>query len=139
MAISSVREIGGISIWDVTLTAGSDGKDRARTPRAFAGRVLKVDLIPGTMTTSATVKATEASTIDSGSGIDYFLDYTATGSDTSMAAYPRVPIADNELDAIEDAGGDPLSYTEYVVCDYLQVDLASGTEDDSVRIRVYVG
>lgn len=126
---------GKIKVWDVTLTVAAGATEASATSQDyFCGKVLKVELDPGDMATSATLKGYEANTPLATSTRDHFINYTFPASQVELVIYPLF-----ESSTLNTGGALTTKESQhYVVSDKLTLDLASATAADSVRVRVYV-
>ena len=131
----TIKRIGSrMRVWDVTLTAATGATTATGTSDdAFSGIVRKVEIDPGTLTASATLKGYEANTPLATGTRDHFVDYTVPSPAVELVLYPMVAAKEKDGTA-----ADPTQSLSYVVCDNLKLDLASATAADSVRVRVYV-
>ena len=132
-----VKKIGQskIKVWDVTLTVAAGAETATATSDdAFSGFIRKVELDPGDMATSATLKGYEAATPLATGTRDHFLNYTFPASQVELVIYPLFESSSlNTGSALTTKFSQP-----YVICDQIRVDLASAAAADSVRVRVYV-
>jgi hypothetical protein len=123
-----------VKVWDVTLTVAAGATSATATSAGyFAGTIRKVEIDPGDMATSATLKIYEANTPLATETRDHCFTYTFPASQVELVAYPMVAALDNDGSSLTTATSVP-----FVVCDKLTVDLASATAADSVRVRVYI-
>ncbi len=135
-AVQDVKKFGcgRLKVWDVTLTVDAEETTAsAVSPDYFAGRVIKVELDPGTVKANATLKGYEANTPLATDKRDHFLNYTSA-SYAELAFYPVI-------DGSKGIGGaDPTTKLSQppVVCDQLRLDLAGADPANSIRVRVYV-
>ena len=129
------RRMGSIKIWEVTLTVATAATTATATSdRMFAGYVRKIEIDPGTLSASATIKGYEASTDLATGTRDHFMSYTVPNPAVEVCYYPLVE------SSATNAGGalTTKSSQAYCVCDYLKIDLAGANAADTVTIRVYV-
>ncbi len=126
---------GGVKVWDVTLTVATAATSATATSgEGFSGYIRKIEIDPGTLTASATIKAYEANTALATGTRDHFLNYTVPSPAVEVVIYPLFESSSANT-------GSALTTKEsqaYCVCDTLKVDLASATAADSVRLRFYV-
>jgi hypothetical protein len=123
-----------VQVWDVTLTVATAAITATATSDSpLVGRVIKVELDPGTIASNFTLKGYEASTALATGTRDHFIDYTvATG--VELVLYPvKNATVQNTGAAVTTARS-----TEYIVSDKLTLDLATVVAGDSLRVRVYV-
>ena len=132
-----VKKIGQskIKVWDVTLTVAAGAETATATSvAAFSGFIRKVELDPGDMATSATLKGYEASTPLATGTRDHFLNYTFPESQVELVIYPLF-----ESSSLNTGSALTTKQSQaYIVCDKLRLDLAAAAAADSVRVRVYV-
>ena len=138
-----LRQMGKMKIWDVTLTVATAATSATATSdRIYSGIVRKIEVDPGAaMATSATLKGYEAGTPLATGTRDHFLNYTLPESEVELVIYPKVLTTLNtgaETAATYDGTEVVKTFADYVVCDYLTLDLASAAPADSVRVRIYV-
>ena len=124
-----------IKVWDVTLTVATGAETATGTSDdAFSGFIRKIELDPGDMATSATLKGYEAATPLATGTRDHFLSYTFPETQVELVVYPLF-----ESSTLNTGAALTTKQSQaYVVCDKLTLDLASATAADSVRVRVYV-
>lgn len=126
---------GEVKVWDVTLTVAAGATSATATsPDAFAGHIVKVEIDPGDMATSATLKGYEANTPLATGTRDHFISYTFPASQVELVVYP---LFESSTANTGSALTSKLSQ-HYIVCDQLKLDLESAAAADSVRVRVYV-
>jgi hypothetical protein len=124
----------GVQVWDVTLTVAAGAiTATATSDDVLVGRVIKVELDPGTIAANFTLKGYEANTALATGTRDHFIDYTVA-SGVELVLYPvKNATVQNTGAAVTTARS-----TEYIVCDQLRLDLATVVAADSLRVRVYV-
>lgn len=124
----------GVQVWDVTLTVAAAAiTATATSDSALVGRVIKVELDPGTISANFTLKGYEANTPLATGTRDHFINYTVA-SGVELVLYPVV----NATVLNTGAAVTTARSTEYIVCDKLTLDLATVVAGDSLRVRVYV-
>jgi hypothetical protein len=125
---------GNGKVWDVTLTVGTAATTATCTSTDyFAGRVVKVELDPGTLAGNFTIKGYEANTPLATGTRDHFLDYTVATA-VELVMYPvKDATVKNTGAAVTTARS-----TEFIVCDRLRLDLAAAVAADVLRVRVYI-
>ena len=124
-----------VDVWDVTLTVAAAATTATATSQfKYKGYIEKIELDPGDMATSATLKGYEANTPLATETREHFCDYTFPASQVELVFHPRVNVATQNTGANLTV---PVS-EKYAVCDYLKLDLASAAAADSVRVRVYI-
>ena len=121
-------------VCEATLTVAALGTTATFTSASkFRGKIEKIELDPGDMATSATIKGYEANTPLATGTRDHFLDYTFPASQVELVFYPHLAGTLNT-----GAAANPTISRQYAVCDNLRIDLASAAAADSVKVRIYV-
>ena len=124
----------GIQVWDVTLTVAAGATTATATSDdVLAGRVVKVELDPGTLAGNFTIKGYEANTPLATGTRDHFLNYTVATA-VELVIYPMFESSTLNTGAALTTKASQ----SYIVCDKLKLDLAVAVAGDSLRVRVYV-
>lgn len=118
----------------------------ATSTKQFNGRVVKIEIDPGDMATSATLKAYCEKTALATGTRDHCLNYTFPESQAELVIYPMKACTDNTGAAIyayqgidtEDPDVNVPLYQPYVVDGAIKLDLASAAAADSVSVTFYV-
>lgn len=131
----TVRRMGSIKVWEVLLTVATGATTAtATTDRMFSGYVRKIEIDPGTLKATATIKGYEATTDLATGTRDHFLSYTVPNPAVELVIYPLF-----ESSSLNTGGAlTTKSSQAYCVCDYLKIDLAGANAADTVTLRVYV-
>jgi hypothetical protein len=106
----------------------------ATTTSRVRGTIEKIELDPGDMATSATLKIYEADTVLATGTRDHFLSYTFPASQVELVVYPLKATTTND----GSTATNPLNYVKYVVDGKITVDLGSAAAADSVDVYIYV-
>lgn len=112
-------------------TAATSGT--ATSTKQFSGRVVKIEIDPGTLSASATLKAYCEKTALATGTRDHYLDYTVPNPAVELVIYPHVA---GNLNT--GAAANPTISVPRVVDGAIRLDLASATAADSVSVTFYV-
>lgn len=123
-----------VQVWDVTLTVAAGATTATATSDfPLSGRVIKVELDPGTLAGNFTIKGYEADTALLTGTRDHFLNYTVATA-VELVIYPMFESSTlNTGAALTTKVSQP-----YIVCGKLKLDLAVAVAGDTLRVRVYV-
>lgn len=124
----------GVQVWDVTLTVAVGAiTATATSDEELVGRVVKVELDPGTIAGNFTLKGYEADTALATGTRDHFINYTvATG--VELVIYPLF-----ESSTLNTGAALTTKQSQgFLVSGKLRLDLASVVAGNSIRVRVYV-
>lgn len=127
---------GHIESEKVTLTVPTAATSvSATTTKVFSGRLVKVEIDPGAaMSTSATLKAYQATTALATSTRDHYLNYTFPASEVELVVYPLVATTTSD----GSTATNPLHYVQHAVDGPITCDLASATAADACVVEFFV-
>lgn len=108
--------------------------DSAYTLEDLVGEVVKVEIDPGTLTASATIKIYEYGTDLATGTRDHFVDYTVPNPAVEVVFYPMFESSSTNANGALTTK----SSQRRVSVGPMQCDLAAANAADSVTIRVYV-
>lgn len=121
-------------VWEVSVTvAASATTAQYDSPVPFGGRVVKVEIDPGTLAASATIKAYEKNTALATGTRDHFLDYTVPNPAVEVVIYPHVA---GHLNT--GAAASPTISVPRIINDYIRVDVADAVAANTCTLRFYI-